>query len=165
MTIKKSTGTRASSKREAAGEPEGLLTSTGFLLARLGMESRRLFARMLAEHGLVPHHYGLLAVLDERGTVPQRELGEVIGVDPRNAVAVIDQLEEKRLLERVADPQDRRRYGVRLTPAGQRTMGHLRRAGTEVEREMLQGLDEAERARLHSLLHKLFAALMNKSEP
>jgi DNA-binding MarR family transcriptional regulator len=165
MTNRKSTGTRARSKREAADEPKGLLTSTGFLLARLGMESRRLFARMLAEQGLVPHHYGLLAVLDERGTVPQRELGEVIGVDPRNAVAVIDQLEEQHLLERVADPGDRRRYGVRLTPAGQRMMRHLRRTGVEVEREMLKDLDEAERARLHFLLHKLFVAMMNKSEP
>src|SRR5215216_617543 len=34
-------------------EPADLLASTGYLLARLGAESRRRWARMLADHGLI----------------------------------------------------------------------------------------------------------------
>src|SRR5262249_6466941 len=46
------------SEEGAPVPPPELRASTGYLLARLGAESRRRWARMLAEHGMTPHHYG-----------------------------------------------------------------------------------------------------------
>jgi DNA-binding MarR family transcriptional regulator len=150
-------------RRRLAGaesqEPRKLLASTGFLLARLGMESRRRFARMMAGHGLSTHHFGLLVALGEHDLVAQQELGRVMGVDPRNAVPLIDELEKGKLIERRPDPHDRRRYNVTLTQTGRRMMLLLRRDGAELEEEMLKGLDAEERASLHGLLMKLFEAM------
>jgi len=134
------------------------MASTGFLLARIGGESRRRWTQSLGTLGLRPSHYGVLMALAELGPISQRSLSEVIGADPRNVVGLLDFLEERGLLERGRDPDDRRRHGVRLTAAGAETLTRLRQVGAGVEEEFLSALDEAERGRLHELLLKLLPA-------
>jgi DNA-binding MarR family transcriptional regulator len=141
----------------APNEPKTLLASSGFLLARLGMESRRRFVRVMGEHKLTTHHFGLLLALQEHGSLPQQHLSRIMGVDPRNAVPIIDELERRMLIERQPNSQDRRRYDVIVTPTGRKIMRHLHRAGTKLEEEMFKALDQAERTSLHRLLLKVFA--------
>jgi len=151
--------TSAASAKPADGgpaEPAGLRSSTGYLLARLGAESRRRWARMLAAHGLTPHHFGMLMTLDHLGTAHQRRLSELVGVDPRNAVPVLDLLDQRGLIQRTSDPADRRRRAIGLTPAGQRMLDELRQAADAVEADMLKGLDDHQQAILHRLLLTLF---------
>lgn len=114
---------------------------------------------MLAEHGLTPHHFGVLLVLDQLGAASQQQLSRGVGVDPRNAVGVIDLLEQRNLVERRPDPADRRRHAIALTRAGRAAIQDLRRAGEEVERQLLACLTEAERVDLHRVLRKLLAAV------
>jgi MarR family transcriptional regulator, lower aerobic nicotinate degradation pathway regulator len=140
-------------------EPEALLGSTGYLLARVGMESRRSWGRMLVERGLTPHHYAVLMALDQRGAISQQELSRLVGIDPRNAVPVIDALERRDLIARGVDTADRRRHAVRLTPTGRTTLDELRQAGDQLEREFLSGLSASEQRTLHALLRKLLAGL------
>ena len=133
----------------------GLNASPGYLLARVGSESRRRWAQALLAAGLRPAHFGVLMTLEALPRASQRELGRAIGVDPRNLVAVIDELEERRLIEREASPGDRRRNAVRLTGAGRSRLAELRRRGEAAERELLAPLDSRERTQLHRLLLKL----------
>lgn len=136
--------------------PTGLRASSGYLLTRLGAESRRRWARMLSERGLTPHHYGVLMTLDDLRVTYQQRLSHAIGVDPRNAVPVVDHLQRRGLIERTRDPVDRRRHAIALTDEGRTAVAELRRAAEVIEREMLQGLTADERTALHRLLHKLF---------
>jgi DNA-binding MarR family transcriptional regulator len=154
----------ASAKPAGSGpaEPADLRSSSGYLLARLGAESRRRWARMLADHGLTPHHFGMLMTLDHLGVAHQRRLSELVGVDPRNAVPVLDLLHQRGLIERTDDPADRRRRAVRLTPAGQRLLNELRQAADAVEGDMLKGLDDHQQAILHQLLRTLFEATIGQ---
>lgn len=144
--------------REMSSPDLGLEASPGYLLARLGAESRRRWTQGLATLGLRTTHFGVLMTLAAVGSASQRQLGRAIGVDPRNLVQPIDQLEERGLVERAADPGDRRRHAVRLTPAGEAALGELRRVGAEAENELLAPLDEGERKRLQRLLVKLLPA-------
>jgi MarR family transcriptional regulator, lower aerobic nicotinate degradation pathway regulator len=136
-----------------------LLDSTGYLLARVGAGSRRLWARMLAAHDLTPHHFGILMVLDQVGTATQQQLSRAVGIDPRNAVPVIDALQQRDLVRREPDPADRRRHAVGLTAAGRAAVRELRRSGEQVEAQLLDVLSPAERGALHRTLRKLLAAL------
>ena len=136
--------------------PTGLRASSGYLLARLGAESRRRWARMLSERGLTPHHYGVLMTLNDLSVTYQQRLSHAIGVDPRNAVPVVDHLQRRGLIERTRDPADRRRHAIALTDEGRTAVAELRRAAEVIEREMLRGLTADERTVLHRLLHKLF---------
>jgi DNA-binding MarR family transcriptional regulator len=143
-------------------EPAGLRSSTGYLLARLGAESRRRWARMLADHGLTPHHFGMLMTLDQLGVTHQRRLSELVGIDPRNAVPVIDLLHQRGLIQRTDDPADRRRRAIGLTPAGQTMLNDLRQAADAIEHDMLKDLDDHQQAILHRLLLTLFEATIGQ---
>jgi DNA-binding MarR family transcriptional regulator len=155
-------GIPAASAKPAGGAPADLRSSIGYLLARLGAESRRRWARMLAEHGLTPHHFGVLMTLDHLGTAHQRRLSELVGVDPRNAVPILDLLHQRGLIERTGDPADRRRRAVRLTPTGQGMLNELRQAADAVEHDMLKDLDDHQQAVLHRLLLTLFEATIGQ---
>jgi MarR family transcriptional regulator, lower aerobic nicotinate degradation pathway regulator len=97
-------------------------------------------------------------VLSQVEAASQQQLSRAVGVDPRNAVPVIDLLQQRHLVERRPDPTDRRRYAVALTARGRRTLDELRRAGEDVEDELLAVLTAAERAALHRTLRKLLRA-------
>src|SRR5215471_1499899 len=140
-------------------EPAALLGSCGFLLARLGSESRRQFGRLLERHDLSMHHFALLLALAEHDGIPQQTVSSLVGIDPRNAVPLVDDLETRGLITRRVDPADRRRYRIALTSDGHRKMSALRVAGASLEEDMLKALSQDERVRLHGLLVKLFAAL------
>ena len=140
-------------------DPEALIASSGFLMARLGTESRKRFGQMMAKHKLVMHHFGPLMALGEHGMLPQLHLSRIMGVDPRNAVPVIDELEERKLIERRPDPTDRRRYNVRITQAGRQLLQAIKKSGAHLEEEFFKPLSDAERATLHSLLLKLYLGL------
>lgn len=144
-------------------EPAGLESSTGYLLARVGTESRRRWARTLVELNLTPHHYSALMALGHEGAMSQHQLSRHVGIDPRNAVPVIDQLESAGLVDRKPDLTDRRRYAVTLTGAGTAVIGELRHLALDAERELLAPLTAAEHQTLHGLLTRLFRAINQDS--
>jgi DNA-binding MarR family transcriptional regulator len=146
-------------------EPEELVSSTGYLLARLGMESRRLWGQMLAESGLTPHEFGVLMMLRQVDSASQQQLGRLIGVDPRNVVALIDALETRQLVRRGPDPADRRRHALALTRGGRRLLEKLARTGEQVEQDLLRHLSDDERVSLHRILAKLFESRIADAEP
>ncbi len=146
------------------GSQHAFLESTGFLLARVGAESRRRFAQALARWNLRPAHYGALMVVADLDGSSQQELGRSLGIDPRNLVGVVDVLEQRGLVERAQHPDDRRRHVVRLTISGRDFLSQLRQAGEELELQLLTDLDAAERSALHRLLLKLLPQVTDKTE-
>lgn len=142
-----------------------LQLSPGYLLARLGADSRALWARMLSERGLTPHHFGVLMALARLGEAHQQRLAAAIGVDPRNAVGIIEGLCQRALLNRTVDPSDRRRHLITLTPHGAAAVAELRHAGTAIEHELFQGLAQGERSALHALLLKLLESRKHPPDP
>ena len=135
--------------------PPALFNSTGFLLAMAGAESRRRWVDWLAKWDLRPSHYSALMVLGERGAFSQQELAGMIGVDPRNLVSVIDHLERKGLVARRAEVADRRRNALDLTATGRSLLKRLAPSGRDLEDQMLEGLDQKERASLQKALRKI----------
>jgi DNA-binding MarR family transcriptional regulator len=146
-------------QEETANESGALLDSTGYLLARLGMESRRAWGQMLGDHGLTPHQFGVLMTLAQLKAASQQRLSRAVGVDPRNAVPIVDSLQQRGLIERRPDPADRRRHVITLTRAGQVQIEQLGQAGTELEDWFLASLTDEERAGLHATLRKLFTGV------
>lgn len=131
---------------------------TGFLLSRTGSLARRHWARMLADRGLTPHHYGMLMALDERGPVGQQQLAELAGIDPRNAVPVIDVLADCGLLVRDVHATDRRRRVLALTDSGHDVVADLTQTGAEIEYRFLRALSAADQRQLHRMLLTLLAS-------
>ena len=135
--------------------PEELVSSTTFLLKRLGFEAKERASAAYEENGLHPYHHAVLAVLDEGSRETQGTIADVLGYDRGQLVGLLDELEERGLVERRRDPNDRRRHLVSLTPAGRKTLARLRVLARRLQDELLAPLDEAEREQLHALLLRL----------
>jgi DNA-binding MarR family transcriptional regulator len=119
---------------------------TTYLLSLSGREARR---RMAAELSLA--EFALLAALP----ASQRELGERLRKDPADIVRLVDAAESSGRVVRAADPSDRRRRIVSLTPEGSEALRSHFAAARAVEDEVLAGLDASERRALHALLLRL----------
>lgn len=129
-----------------------------YLLAKAGLLARRRWAAMLAELTVSPNQYGALMALDELGPLGQHRLAEVIGIDPRNAVPIIDTLVEQGLVGRKVDPSDRRRRVLALTAKGRGVAGDLATVGAEIEKDLFSSLAPAEQVSLRRMLLALLGA-------
>jgi DNA-binding MarR family transcriptional regulator len=135
--------------------PEELVASATFLLKRLGFAAKDRAMEAYEATGLHPYHYAVLLVLAKGSRDTQGAIADALGYDRGQLVGLLDDLEERGLVERRRDPQDRRRHIVRLTPDGKRTLGRLRALAQEVDDEFLSPLSAEERAGLHALLLRL----------
>ncbi len=135
--------------------PEELVASSAFLLKRLGYAVKEHAAAAYEEAGFSPYHHAVLVLLDEGSRETQAAIADALGYDRGQLVGLLDDLEERGLVERRRDPQDRRRHIVALTPEGKRALGRLRALARRVEDEFLAPLADDERRALHELLLRL----------
>jgi DNA-binding MarR family transcriptional regulator len=135
--------------------PEELVRSTTFLLKRLGFAAKERALAAYESTGLHPYHHAILVTLDEGSRETQGSIADALGYDRGQLVGLLDELEDRGLLERKRDPQDRRRHIVTMTGDGKRMLSRLRALGGEIEDDFLSPLSEKERARLHGLLLQL----------
>src|ERR1700688_909308 len=107
--------------------PREMLARPGFLLGRVGIAVKMETMDRFEEAGFSAYHYGVLAVLDEGARETQATIADALGVDRSMLVGLLDQLEERGMIERRRDPNDRRRQMVNLTLAGRRQLGAFRK--------------------------------------
>jgi DNA-binding MarR family transcriptional regulator len=135
--------------------PEELVASTSFLIKRLGFAVKDQTMAAYEQAGLSPYHHAVLAVVDEGPPETQGAIADALGYDRGQLVGLLDELEERGLVERRRDPDDRRRHTVRITPDGKRALAKLRALADQLENDFLASLDENERAQLWRLLRRL----------
>jgi DNA-binding MarR family transcriptional regulator len=90
------------------------------------------FHAAIVDLGLTPQQAHALRALDPTRPVPMRELAAGIMCDASTVTGIVDRLEDRGLVERRPDPDDRRVKGLVVTPAGiemreriwQEVMGH-----------------------------------------
>lgn len=132
--------------------PIGFEKRTAMLLARIGGVIGEVGDERLAPIGIDASDYAILSILDTDGPGSQHELAELLGKAPGLLVAALDDLEARKLVERVRDPADRRRSRVALTKAGKRALARADKVGDELLSELFPSLDGAELEELARLL-------------
>src|SRR5438552_18934443 len=121
--------------------PRELVASTVFLLGRLGYSVKLEAMAAFEEAGFSAYDYGVLAVLDEGSRETQATIADALRLDRSRLVGLLDSLEERGLIERRRDSNDRRRHLVSLTPEGTRQLTHLRKVVQRMEDEILEPLE------------------------
>ena len=135
--------------------PKELLKNTAFLLARVGYGFKARAIEAVEEAGFSLYDYSVLALLGEEARKAQATIADALMLDRSQLVGILDSLEERGLVERKRDPNDRRRHLVSLTADGRRQLGRLRAIVAEVQDELLAPLDAESRETLHGLVLKL----------
>jgi len=98
----------------------------------------------------------------ERALAPlgvKQQISRLLDIDPNVMVGVIDDLEEKGLVERRRNPADRRRHVLVLTAAGRRTLRRGLAMGIAFEAELFAGLGDDGRAALDDVTARLLDLL------
>ena len=127
----------------------------GFLLAQIGGHAAAKFAERLAPLGLTPAEAGILRILSKAAGTSQQELAAKLGIHPSRLVAMLDAMEEKQLVERRPNTDDRRQYSLHLTNAGSALLKDVGRVAREHQDALLRSLSHEEREQLTNLLRKI----------
>jgi DNA-binding MarR family transcriptional regulator len=126
-----------------------------FLLVQVGLHAARQFAQELAPLGLEPRHVGMLTRLAANEGRAQQAIGELIGLNPTQMVFLVDELEDRGLVERRRNPADRRSYALYLTPAGRDMLTTVRSVQAAHADRFAGALDARERQQLTTLLRRV----------
>jgi DNA-binding MarR family transcriptional regulator len=145
------------STRPSQAIAKELAASSGYLLASLGLAFKTQAMATAEQSGFELYDYSVLAILGEGARETQATIAEALSVDPSRLVALLDSLEERGLIMRQRDPQDRRRHVVSVTAAGRRELTRLRAILAKLEDEFFAPLDAKTRAALHPMLVALAA--------
>lgn len=86
------------------------------------------------------------------GTASAAELARAAYLHPGAMTRLLDKLEARGILARVADPSDRRALHIHLTPAGLAIWNDINNCAQRVRERATAGLSEAEQAELYRLL-------------
>lgn len=130
-------------------------STLAFLLSQVGIHASRRFAERIAEVGLNPPLFRILNLIDAAEGRSQQAIGEGIQVPPSRMVALVDELEQRGLVERRPDPADRRVRALYLTRKGRSALTRGREIAKSHEEEITRGMSDAERTRLTKLLQKM----------
>ncbi len=149
------TDTQTPRRPPLAGPPKELLSSNTFLLKRLGFAAKERSHDAFEGTGLSAFHFAVLALLEEDPRETQAVIADALGYDRSHLVRLLDELEERDLVVRKRDPDDRRRHVVTLTADGRKALGRLRAIVRRLEDDFLAPLDAGQREALHALLVQL----------
>jgi len=137
-------------------EPAGVsFRSVGFTISTTGYAIARRFRELLAPLGLEPREFALLRNVAGSEGVSQQAIGERLGIAPSRMVSLVDSLEERGLLERRQNPDDRRARALFLTNKGRNLLGRAQKVAMGHEQALCQHLSDAERDQLLGLLARV----------
>lgn len=110
---------------------------------------------VLEAHGISMWGYSVLIALDRSAIRTQAALAEAIGADKTRIIAILDELQEKGLIERVADPDDRRARILAITQQGRRLKETVQAEIQRGEEHWLGTLSATDRAVFLRVLEQL----------
>ena len=129
--------------------------STAFLIAQVGAHAAAKFAERLAPLRLTPAHAGILRIIHTSSGISQQALSSLLGMPPSRLVMLLDELEERGLVERRDSPEDRRVYALHLTREGNDLFDAIRKIARAHDDAICSALSPNERQTLHSLLSRI----------
>lgn len=143
--------------------PDPMDDSFGFVLATAARLMRDRFECALREADLdiTPGEARTLALADRLNGPRQTELASALGIEPMSLVGYLDSLEKRELIERSADPRDRRVKLIFLTEKAKPELRRIRQIFQRTRQSAMRNFSETELTSLQSLLARLSNDLMN----
>ena len=93
------------------------------------------------QFGISRAQWAVLIRIDRTEGLKQSELADILDMQPISLTRLLDRLAENGLIERRADPNDRRANRLYLKPAARPMLEQLAALGTDMMTTVLDGLD------------------------
>ena len=139
------------------GDAYVLERQAGHLLRRAHQRHSAIFQENIGDDQLTPLQFAALVKLRDEDEVSQNLLGRLTAMDAATMQGVIKRLAGRDLILRRADPDDRRRLILSLSPKGRTLINRLLANGGMITAHTLAPLSQAEQKIFLQLLTKLAA--------
>ncbi|MBN9744597.1 MarR family transcriptional regulator [Amycolatopsis sp. A1MSW2902] len=134
--------------------------TAAFRLMVLGTDLANDFGGHLRKTGLTPKHLGTLAMVDQGFARTQDDIARLMRVSPSLVVRLADQLEQRALIERRRDPDNRRKHILTVTAEGKTLLAEMGSLAAAVDAELTAVLGSRLGGHLDEALSRLMGKLM-----
>ncbi len=132
-----------------------LQDSLGFVVADLSRSMRKAFEKRLGESTLTLAQARALIYIARNEGIRQVDLADLLEVQPITLVRLIDLLAQAGLIERRADPTDRRAYQLYLKEAAAAHLRDVERVVASIRVDCMRGLDAPQSAAVLAALRTM----------
>ena len=115
-----------------------------FEIAETAHALRKAFDRRAVGLGVTRAQWKVLFRLERQPGLRQIELADMLDIEPITLSRIIDRLEESGLVERLADPADRRAWRLHVTAKARPLVAKLRAVADDMISEAFAGIDPKE---------------------
>ncbi len=131
----------------------------GYRIKLLSQLMARTFQERLEPFGLTPFHWVVLCCLWKEDGLATSSIGERLQQVGGTLTGVLDRMEERGVVRRERDRQDRRIYRIWLTPQGKQLEEELPPISREIFEQAMAGISIPEREQLSQLIDRAIANL------
>jgi MarR family 2-MHQ and catechol resistance regulon transcriptional repressor len=111
--------------------------------------------KVISASGLNPTEFAVLELLYHKGDQPMQQIGGKILLASGSITYVVDKLEQKGMLKRIACPKDRRVTYAQITEDGKKFIQEIFPEHAELIDKLMSTLNESEKLEAIDLLKKL----------
>jgi MarR family transcriptional regulator, transcriptional regulator for hemolysin len=116
-------------------------------------------------HGMTRAQWGILIWLERQPGLSQKELAELLEVEPITVARLIDRLEGRGMVERRPDPKDRRIWRLHLCKPAHPVLREIDLQRQEMRLLVTHGLDESTIETMTEALLKMKTTLTHEIHP
>ena len=144
--------------RDAAhGGMDDVYSKPGHLIRRLQQIAVAVFAQECADHDITPLQYAALVAVRDNPGLDATRIAALVAFDRSTIGNVMERLEGKGLIERRANPDDRRVKMLKISRRGARLLDKCEPAVLRAQERMLDPLDGAERRAFINQMRRIIA--------
>ncbi|WP_428242447.1 MarR family winged helix-turn-helix transcriptional regulator [Gynuella sp.] len=137
------------------------LNNPGFLIADIHRLVRRLYVERADQSSLTLAQAKALLFISKHEGVKQKELADVLDIQPMTLVKVLDHLASERLIVRQPDPNDRRAHLIHLCEDAGPHLAQVEQTTQQLLTDMLQDLEKQEVEQLINMLIRIRNRLLS----
>lgn len=130
----------------------------GMIVGRMMGNIAKVIKRRLneAELNITLEQVGLLhAISENKEEVVQQDMAEIMNKDKSAILRLIDSLENKGLVIRTSDPQDRRKNVLNVTEQGKAILSKTLEIGTELNERLTKEISQSDLDTFYSVVEKI----------
>ncbi|MEY4560794.1 MAG: hypothetical protein RLZZ618_71 [Pseudomonadota bacterium] len=130
-------------------------TLVGYSLRRAQLVIYEDFVQTLAPWNITPQRFSALVIISRNASLKLTQLAHILGIARSGAVMIVDALAEMDYVERQPSADDRRAYGLVLTPRGKRDLKVITEAVAGHDQRIARGLGDADVQQLMRMLKQI----------
>lgn len=130
-----------------------------FTSAKLARELGKMADEAFSKTGLSPSHAMLLYIVNLKGGIPQKEIGEMLHLTPSTITRLLERLERKGLIAKQAEGKN---VYLNTTPEGLTIQNDILTAWNQLQEKYKDVLTEDETLKFIEISNKLLESLDDK---